>query len=67
MIHLRTVECIGGPMDGASVDVGTDVSMPDRISVPAMLPGSPKRYIYDQVHESEHLSIYRYDHVEVEA
>jgi len=66
MIRLRTVECIGGPMDGASVDVGTDISMPERISVPGSL-GSPRRYIYDQVHESEHLSIYRYDHFEVSA
>jgi len=64
VIDARTVECIGGPMDGASVDVDTKCELPDTISFPGSL-GSPRRYIYDRVAESESFTAYRYDHFEV--
>jgi hypothetical protein len=64
MTDQRTVECLGGPMDGAAVDVDAAVELPDTISFPATL-GSPRRYIYDRCVESKSFTAYRYDHFEV--
>jgi hypothetical protein len=66
MTGERTVECIGGPMDGAAIDVAASVVLPDTISFAASL-GSPRRYIYDRCAESDSFTAYRYDHFEVSA